>query len=164
MIIDDKAFQEIRTQLERYIHDKKLRNSEVRYLVLDAVRTFPKHFTVDDLQEKLDKGKEKISLSTLYNTLLVLLDAGILLRHSLGPKAEYELRKKGETHLHLVCNRCGSVREVRILPSVLRPLFDAAKTRLEPDYLTLYMYGLCSRCKREQKKLERKQNTKSNES
>ena len=88
----------------------------------------------------------------LYNTLDVLVDAGLVVRHQITVQSvQYELRIYADTHLHLVCTRCGTMRELR--NSALKADMRNLKvSRFTPEYYCLYIYGLCSKCKFKQQR------------
>ena len=51
-----------------------------------------------------------------------------------------------ETHLHLICMKCGAIRELK--DATLKKDVGALKiSRFTPEYHALYIYGLCSKCK-----------------
>lgn len=87
-----------------------------------------------------------------YNTLDVLVDAGLVVRHQITVQSvQYELRIYADTHLHLVCTRCGAIRELR--NSALKADMRNLKvSRFTPEYYCLYIYGLCSKCKFKQQR------------
>ena len=86
-----------------------------------------------------------MSKATLYNTLDVLLDAGLVVRHQFGSSVEYELRALAETHLHLICTKCGVIREMK--DSTLKKEVDKLRiSRFTPEFHALYVYGVCSKC------------------
>ncbi|WP_368350455.1 transcriptional repressor, partial [Parabacteroides merdae] len=59
---------------------------------------------------------------------------------------QYELRMLAETHLHLICMKCGAIREQK--DATLKKDVGALKiSRFTPEYHALYIYGLCSKCK-----------------
>jgi Fur family ferric uptake transcriptional regulator len=153
MIIDDKTYKEIRDSFSVYLTKKNLRKTEERYTILDEICAFPMHFDIDTLHQRLHETKYHVSKATLYNTLEVLVEAGIIIRHQFTTKikAEYELRKKAETHIHLICSQCDALREVK-LNTLVKSSFNTLKTRFTPDYFSLYVYGLCNKCKKKQNK------------
>ena len=54
--------------------------------------------------------------------------------------------KLAETHLHLICMKCGAIRELK--DATLKKDVGALKiSRFTPEYHALYIYGLCSKCK-----------------
>lgn len=155
---DSKINKETCDAFAAYLAKKKLRKTEERNTILDEICAFPGHFDMDMLQKKLNDTKYHVSKATLYNTLDVLIDAGIVIRHPFDSfkSAQYELRKKAETHMHFICTRCSCVREVKIPPGLTGSI-NAVKNRFTPDHFSLYIYGTCGRCRnREQRKAQKK--------
>lgn len=102
------------------------------------------HFDVEQLHERLESEGYHVSLSTVYNTLELLCDAGILFRHLFDTKkATYEPATR--THLHLVCRKCGEVTEVDD-PEITGNLLKSAPGGFIPDYATSVIYGTCPKC------------------
>ena len=99
------------------------------------------------LQEKLEEANFHVSRATLYNTLDVLEDGGLIVRHQLNAQSvQYELRALAETHLHLVCMKCGAIREMK--DNVLKKDVNNLKiSRFTQEFHALYIYGICSKCK-----------------
>lgn len=97
-----------------YLTEKKLRKTEERYAIFECICRFSGHFDMYSLQEKLEETNFHVSKATLYNTLDVLEDGGLIVRHQLNAQSvQYELRALAETHLHLICMKCGAIREMK---------------------------------------------------
>lgn len=130
-----------------YLTERKLRKTEERYAILKEICAFPGHFDVCMLSDRFKQDHFHVSKATLYNTLDVLVDAGLVVRHQFSTQPlQYELKIYAETHLHMVCSRCGTIRELR--NSALRAEWKNLKiTRFTPEYYCFYIYGLCSKCK-----------------
>lgn len=113
---------------------------------------FSRSFDVCMLSDRLEQDNFHVSKATLYNTLDVLVDAGLVVRHQITVQSvQYELRIYADTHLHLVCTRCGAIRELR--NSALKADMRNLKvSRFTPEYYCLYIYGLCSKCKFKQQR------------
>ena len=112
----------------RYLAEKKLRKTEERYAILECICSFPGHFDMCLLHQKLEEMNFHVSRATVYNTV------------------QYELRMLAETHLHLICMKCGAIRELK--DATLKKDVGALKiSRFTPEYHALYIYGLCSKCK-----------------
>ena len=138
----------MREQFTHYLAEKKLRKTEERYAILDCIFQIAGHFDMCMLHQRLEELGFHVSRATVYNTLEVLEDCGLILRHQFMTQAvQYELRFLAETHAHLICSKCGSVRELK--ESGLKDSLKALKMgRFSPEYHALYVYGVCSRCKR----------------
>jgi Fur family ferric uptake transcriptional regulator len=99
-------------------------------------------------------GGEDFALSSLYRTLAVLEDAGIV-RRLLGTDTlvRYELDEAltGDHHHHLVCRRCGSVEDApathRLERAMDAALAEVAATAgFQPEDHRLDVVGVCKRC------------------
>ncbi|MDR1556513.1 MAG: transcriptional repressor [Tannerellaceae bacterium] len=146
-MIDSKTYEEIRKSFSAYLTENKLRKTEERYMIFDGICDFPGHFDICALHQKLSNTKFHVSKATLYNTLKVLTDAGLIIRHQLDSKSiQYELKKKAESHLHLVCTQCNCIRDIKN-PASLTASIHALKKRFTPEYFSLYVYGICDKCK-----------------
>lgn len=133
--------------LTRYLAEKKLRKTEERYTILKCICTFPGHFDMCLLAQKLEETNFHVSKATLYNTLQVLEDCRLIVRHQLTPQsAQYELRILAETHQHLICTKCGAIRDLKDV-TLRNDLRNLKISRFTPEYYALYIYGICSKCK-----------------
>jgi Fur family ferric uptake transcriptional regulator len=149
---DGKMYADIRESFSDYLTENKLRKTEERYTIFDEICAFPGHFDICMLHQKLNNTKYHVSKATLYNTLKVLIDAGLVVRHQMDSKSvQYELKKKAETHLHLVCTQCNSVRDIKS-PASLTANVKALKKRFTPEYFSLYVYGMCDKCRNRMQK------------
>lgn len=134
--------------LSQFLAEKKLRRTEERFTILERICAFPGHFDIDMLYHDLEQANFHVSRATIYNTLDVLLEAGLIVRHQWMTKSavQYELKIHADTHMHLICTRCGVVREIR--NSSLNESLGALKiARFTPESYCLYVYGICSKCK-----------------
>ncbi len=130
-----------------YLAEKKLRKTEERSVILECICSFPGHFDMCMFHQKLEGMNFHVSRATLYNTLDVLVDSGLIIRHQLMSQSmQYELRILAETHSHLICTKCGAIRELK--DATLKKDVDNLKiSRFSPEYHALYIYGVCSKCK-----------------
>ena len=141
------VYTEICSLFTEYLTEKKLRRTEERYMILQQICTFSGHFDVSMLSAKLEENNFHVSKATLYNTLDVLVDSGLVVRHQMSVQSlQYELRIYADTHLHLVCKKCGAVREIKN-NSIRTSIQNLKISRFTPEFYSLYIYGLCSKCK-----------------
>ena len=152
---ETKVYTELRRLFTEYLVSKSLRKTEERYTIFEQMCMFPGHFDMDMLHVKLEEANYHVSKATLYNTLDVLLDAGLIVRHHLSTQiVQYELRIFAETHQHLICSMCGTVREMK--NQALKASVESLKTpRFTPEFYSLYIYGLCSKCKYKQQRMKK---------
>lgn len=95
-----------------------------------------------------------LAQSSAYRNLAVMEQVGVVRRlvHSVD-HARYELAEDlTEHHHHLICEACGSVRDVTLTPTLERQL-DAAFDTLsnaegfEAKHHTIDLYGRCANCR-----------------
>ncbi len=137
----------------QYMLMHKLRKTPERYAILDKVMALNSHFFIDNLYEALEDDGYHVSRTTVYNTVELLIDAGLVRRHTFGNQpAQYEkITAHTSNHHHLVCTQCGKVKEVK--DGDLDRMFNSRRYgAFHPAYVDLYIYGLCSRCSRKKHK------------
>ena len=143
-------------QFDTYLERKHLKRTEERHKVLEVICTFKGPFDVNMILDLLQKKQFTVSRATIYNTLEILIDADVVIRHPLnGNTQQYELCCLSTNHTHLVCTQCGSIRKISsqeqpIDPSIMR------KNRFTPAYHCIYIYGQCAKCRQRQKSKDKK--------
>ncbi|SIQ72229.1 ferric iron uptake transcriptional regulator [Marinobacterium stanieri] len=101
------------------------------------------HFSAEDIYKLLMEQGEDVGLATVYRVLTQFEAAGLVSRHHFdGGHSVFELARE-EHHDHVVCVKCGRVREFtepqvsEILDKVADELGFSITDR------TLYLYGVC---------------------
>ena len=83
----------------------------------------------------------------LYNTLVLLIDARLVIKHQFGTTSQYEKCYNQGTHHHLICTQCGEVSEFH--DALLQQDIEAKKLpRFKQTHYSLYVYGICAKCER----------------
>lgn len=153
-IKDEKLHNPAQVALTAYLKAKNMRRTPERYAILEKIFSTDAHLYVDDIHKSLETDGYHVSLSTVYATIQLFVEAGLVRRHQFGNQpAQYERVPQGisESHHHLVCNTCGKVRAVKD-PGLIATIGNIRYPSFKTDFFSLYVYGTCSRC---QKKLRR---------
>lgn len=91
-----------------------IRLTRQRELLFEIIHNSRTHLNADQLYELAKKRNAKINRVTVYRTLKVLKQEGLIdeldLLHHEGDQHYYETRLKRE-HAHIVCLRCGAIQE-----------------------------------------------------
>ena len=90
---------------------KGVRLTDQRKLVAQVLSESQNHPDVDDLHKQVSKLDPKISIATVYRTVKLFEESGILAKHDFkGNKARYE-QTSGEHHDHLIDINTGKITE-----------------------------------------------------
>ncbi|NJL49994.1 MAG: transcriptional repressor [Leptolyngbyaceae cyanobacterium SM2_5_2] len=106
------------------------------------------HLCAEEIHQKLAEQGEKISVSTVYRALHVMVNLGLLQELELAEERKYyELRSPVlHQHHHLVCVHCGEVNEFEdaIITQVSGHETQERGFSLLNSQFTVY--GICPRC------------------
>lgn len=141
-----------------YLRINGHRKTSERYAILDAIYSIKGHFSMEALHDQLlNEEHFRVSRATLYNTIELLLDAKLVIKHQFGNSSQYERCYKMETHHHLICTECGQVTE---LPNndLQRIIASSPMKRFQMSHYTLYIYGTCRKCINAKKRKQLKKN------
>jgi Fur family transcriptional regulator, ferric uptake regulator len=125
--------------------EKKHRITPERFEVLDAVMGYEGHFGADDLYVVMKNQKSRVSRATVYNTLELLVQSGLLTKRNFGDNmTHFEFTFRKQTHDHLICVDCGRIVE-----------FSSAKLKNIPQEISKdlgfefssYSLNIFARCK-----------------
>lgn len=99
--------------LRSHLQDRGLKRTRQRELIFAVLRRSEGHVTIEQLVDLVRHQHAGIGQATVYRTVRLFEEAGILVRHSLGgAKVHYELvGPEAEHHDHLVCTTCGRIFE-----------------------------------------------------
>ncbi|NLZ94563.1 MAG: transcriptional repressor [Bacteroidales bacterium] len=144
-MVNEKIRKQVRDELTEYLTLRKHRKTSERYAILDHIYSIDGHFNMDSLYNSMLEANFRVSRSTLYNTIELLLDCGLVVKHQFGANAaQYERAYGNENHDHIICVDCGEVRETRnnlISEAQLKKI-----RRFKVSYYSMYIYGICSKC------------------
>jgi len=103
----------IQQQFEAFLLTKGLRRTKQREVVLAAAFSTKEHFTAEQLCEMARKLDSTTSRATVYRTLTLLVECGLLREIDLGRDvACYDPNfLDSPNHNHLICLDCGKVVE-----------------------------------------------------
>ena len=101
------------TDIESLCAAKGMRMTDQRRTIARVLAEAADHPDVEELYRRCSKVDERISISTVYRTVRLFEDAGIIERHDFREgRARYETSTEGH-HDHLINLRTGEVIEFR---------------------------------------------------
>jgi Fur family transcriptional regulator, ferric uptake regulator len=99
-------------RFEQYLQKKELRLTDARVAIVEAALARKGHYPIEDLIADLKARGIRGSKATVYRTLPLLAEAGILQPAIVaGDTKSYETTFGVDHHDHLVCTHCGKVVE-----------------------------------------------------
>lgn len=150
--MEENVKDTVKQVLTEYLKTHGHRKTPERYAILDTIYSIKGHFDIDMLYHYMeDEGNFRVSRATLYNTIVLLVDAHLVIKHQFGSSSQYERAYKNETHHHMICTECGKVTEFQ--DDTLKQAVAGAKLkRFTGSHYSLYIYGICSKCSNAKKK------------
>jgi Fur family transcriptional regulator, ferric uptake regulator len=146
-MMDTEAAHEI---LKKHLKDgERLRVTPARFAVLDAVLASQGHFDAEGLYYRLITSGVKISRATVYNTLELLLECGLVSKYRFAENiSRYEKAFGRPHHHHLICLECGDIIEF-VNDRLERIQEDVCgEKNFVPQSSSLQIFGTCSKCRK----------------
>jgi len=116
-------------------------------LILDQIFGEHEHLEVDDIVQALRKRNKRVSRATVYRTVRLLEECGLIRRVELGHDHSYYEHVHGRLHHeHIFCEKCGKVVEF------IDPVLEERICKVAEDKsfkLTdhnVQIFGVCRRC------------------
>jgi len=133
------------TDLTQELRSKGYRLTPQRQFVLRAVAALD-HATPEAICEEVRRTAAGVNLSTVYRTLELLEDLGLVTHTHLGHGAQIYHTADQPAHVHLVCRGCGRIVEAGA--GAAEPLVErlSADYGFTTDVRHLAVFGHCAEC------------------
>jgi Fur family ferric uptake transcriptional regulator len=109
---DVHSREQLDEAFERYLRSRRIKMTAARRAILEAVLELTEHFEAEEVLHSLRERGQRVGKATVYRTLPLLVDCGILKQVRFDVKqAHYEHAFGEDPHDHMVCRRCGRIVE-----------------------------------------------------
>ena len=134
-------------EFREFLRNRGERITQPRRIVLQGALTRGDHFRADELVADLAQGRRHVSRGTVYRTLALLVEAGLLRAIRDGDvHVHYEITFGREHHEHMVCDKCGAFTEFSDA-GINEQLANACrKMNFQERTHRIMIFGLCEKC------------------
>ena len=156
-VLESKPNSVIVEDFDKFLGEHGKRRTPERFKILESALEFAKQFTIEDLIDAMGAKNFIVSKATVYNTVLLLVEAGVLRHFSVENRSHYE-RADNVSFIHLKCEHCGKVKLVKD-PNFMAYMNARKFMAFTTSYYNLTVYGVCNDCARRIKQMKRKTNS-----
>ncbi|MEK9663225.1 MAG: Fur family transcriptional regulator [Candidatus Nanopelagicales bacterium] len=131
---------------EERLRSQGYRVTQQRADVLQAVIDLG-HGTPEEILARVQVDSPRVNLSTIYRTLEVLEQVGLVTHAHLGHGSPTYHSVDDDLHIHLVCRSCGAIESA---PAIIAEPFCAALEHdhgFSTDLGHMAIHGLCHACR-----------------
>ena len=146
MSVPARHIEEVRRLFSAFLLKRGQRQTPERFIVLKEIYETDDHIDADELYLRLKQAGARVSRATVYNTLDLLIECDLVVRHQFGQnQAKYEPAFSYWQHDHLICMDCNEVFEfcdprIQTIRDMVADIYS-----FEIKHHSLNMYGHCQR-------------------
>ena len=133
-------------ELSELLRARGLRATSQRVVMHRLLRDSARHVSAEELLAEASEKLPGVSLPTVYATLELFEQLGIVRRVN-GGGGTLLWDTRADAHHHMICRRCGRIEDMEAPLDLERARAIAAKTGFEPDLAEVVVTGLCADCR-----------------
>jgi Fe2+ or Zn2+ uptake regulation protein len=133
-------------ELAELLRERGLRATSQRVVMHRLLRDRDRHVSAEELLSEASERLPGVSLPTVYATLELFEQLGIVRRVN-GGGGTLLWDTRADTHHHMICRRCGRIEDLETPLDLDRARRSAARAGFQPDRAEVVVSGLCANCR-----------------
>jgi Fe2+ or Zn2+ uptake regulation protein len=135
---DDAEFTEL-------LRESGLRATSQRVVMHRLLRDRARHVSAEELLSEAGEQLPGVSLPTIYATLELFEQLGIVRRVN-GGGGTLLWDTRADAHHHMICSNCGRIEDMETPLDLEQARRSAARAGFQPDRAEVVVTGLCASC------------------
>jgi len=137
-----RAFE---SDFQQLCHQKGLAVTHQRLVLYRALMQMTDHPNPEQIFERVRLELPSISLATVYKTLHVFLEAGMI--HEVSPfHGSLRIEPDANHHHHFICLQCHAITDLALCEVDEPPLKNSVPEGFQVEQVSMEVRGLCRRC------------------
>lgn len=155
-----EVYDEAVAQFGEFLSQHGKKRTPERFFILKKIYECQTPVDIQTLFKMVCQEEGLVSLTTIYNNLSLLIDAGLVRKLDLvgGKMAFFEKTLGQEPHGYIICDNCGSISLFK--ESEFFDIHSLMPRGFRMHDITFHVHGICHKCQMSIRKVARKEQKK----